>query len=145
GQIAGDGQADALEAASATLDRGVDADYFSFQIHERSAAVARIDGRVGLQEILIHVHVDVSAFGADDAGGDRAGHPQGRAHRQHPVADFHAIAVAHFQVRQRFFDVQANNGQVGLGIRLDVFGDEFSTVLKMDFDLLRAVNDVIVG
>src|SRR6202035_2839395 len=39
GEIAGDGQANALEAAGTGFDRGVDAHDLAFQVHERTAAV----------------------------------------------------------------------------------------------------------
>src|SRR5208282_3555301 len=42
GQVAGDGQADALPAAAAALDGGIDADHLSLEVDERSATVARI-------------------------------------------------------------------------------------------------------
>ena len=47
-EVAGDREADALEAAALGFDRGADADDFAVQIHERAAAVAGIDGGVGL-------------------------------------------------------------------------------------------------
>src|SRR6185503_21121732 len=38
--------------ARGALDRAVDADHFAARIHERTTRVARVDGRIGLNEIL---------------------------------------------------------------------------------------------
>src|SRR5439155_5965980 len=43
GEVAGDGEADALEAAAAALDGRVDADRLAVEAHERAAGVARVD------------------------------------------------------------------------------------------------------
>jgi hypothetical protein len=89
--------------------------------------------------------VDVPSLGADDPGSDRARHAQRRANCQNAVADFHNVTVAQFQVGQRLLDVQPHDGQVGLGIGENVFGDNLPAVLKMDFDLLGAMNDMLIG
>jgi len=55
-------------------------------IEKRTAAVARIDGRIGLQKVLIHIHIEaVSAFGADDPGRHRSGQAERSAGRQNSV------------------------------------------------------------
>ena len=86
----------------------VDADHFAVEIDQGAAAVAGIDGRVGLQEILKDDRVGVaqgelaSPFGADDSKRDGMAQPEGAAHRQHEVANLHPIAVA-----------QGRGGQIG--------------------------------
>ena len=52
GGVHGQREADALVAALARRDRGVDADHFAADVQQRAAAVARVDGRIGLQEML---------------------------------------------------------------------------------------------
>src|SRR5207249_12265820 len=59
---------DSLKASALAFDGRAYADDFAFQIHERTAGIARVDGGVGLQEILVHVQMQsVSPLGADDA------------------------------------------------------------------------------
>ena len=53
GEVDGNGEADALVAAAAAEDGGVDADQPAVGVHERAAGVAGIDGGVGLDEILV--------------------------------------------------------------------------------------------
>src|SRR5947199_323960 len=48
--IDGDGEADAFEAAALRFDGAVDADHLAADIEQGTAAVALVDGRVGLQE-----------------------------------------------------------------------------------------------
>src|SRR5262249_44671031 len=53
GQVAGNGKADTLETARAALDGRGDADHFAVEANERPAAVAGIDRRARLQEIVL--------------------------------------------------------------------------------------------
>src|SRR6516162_3482441 len=50
-------------------DRGVDADYSALEVDQRPARIARIDGRVGLNEILIAFDARAAAERADNPGG----------------------------------------------------------------------------
>src|SRR5262249_53163658 len=139
------GQADALEAAGAALDGGVDADDLALQVDQRAAGVAGVDGRVGLDEVLVHVHVQATALGADDAVGHGAGPAERGADGQDAVADLHGPAVAQFEGGQVALGVDADDGQVGLGVDLDLLGREPAAVGQHDLDLVGAVDDVVVG
>ena len=137
GQVDGDGEADALVAAGVGRNGRVDADDLAVEIHQRAAAVAGIDGRVGLDEILAVGDADAASLGADDAGRDGAFQSEGLAEGQHPIADFDLVAVAQPGGGQRAGAVDADDGQVGLGIGLDVDGLEFPPVVQADRDLSR--------
>ena len=50
--VDGDGEADALVAAGVAGDGRVDADDLAVEVDQRAAAVAGVDGGVGLQEVL---------------------------------------------------------------------------------------------
>src|SRR6478736_2186778 len=68
-------EADSFVAAGGAGDGGVEAHHFAAQIHEWSAAIAGVDGGIGLDEILpleiIVAEVEVmTAFSADDAARD---------------------------------------------------------------------------
>ncbi len=117
------------------------------QIDERSAAVARIDGGVGLQEILVHVHVQPGApLGADDAVRDRTGQSEGRADRQHAIADLHRVGVAEFQrLKAGVLDIEHNDGDIGAAIAADVLRRELAAVQQIDHGSLRPFDDVIIG
>ena len=55
-----DREADADVAAGGAEDRGVDADQLAAQVDQRAAGVARVDRRVGLDEVLVAVAVDAA-------------------------------------------------------------------------------------
>ena len=94
GHVDGNGEADADIAARAREDGAVDPDHFARHIDEGSARVARVDGGVGLQEVVEGTLADRAPLGADDAGCHRLLEAEGRADGQHPVADLHLVGVA---------------------------------------------------
>jgi hypothetical protein len=55
-----DREADADVAAAAAEDRGVDADDLALRVEQRAARVARIDGGVGLDEVVVRALIDVA-------------------------------------------------------------------------------------
>jgi hypothetical protein len=59
--VGGNGEADALRAAGAREDRGVDADQLAGHVDQRAAGIAGIDRRVGLDEELIVGDADLRA------------------------------------------------------------------------------------
>ena len=52
-QVDRDGEADAHRAAAADEDEGVDPDHLAVRVHQRAAAVAGVDGGVGLDHVLV--------------------------------------------------------------------------------------------
>ena len=55
------------------------------RVEQRAAGVARIDGGVGLDEVVVRALVDVPPERADDAGGHRVLEAEGVADRDHPL------------------------------------------------------------
>src|SRR6266478_2175922 len=84
GQIRRNSEADALIAAGAAQDGGIDADQAAFGIHECAAGVTWIYRGVGLDEVLI-IQPDCAAppGGTDDARGNRLPNAERIADRQH--------------------------------------------------------------
>src|SRR6202030_1920728 len=52
------GEADADRAAGRRDDRRIDADHFTFEVEQRSARIAAIDGGVGLDVVVIGAGID---------------------------------------------------------------------------------------
>ena len=89
--VGGNGEADALRAARAREDRGVDADEPPAEIDQRAARIAGIDGGVGLDEELVVGDADLGArHRRDDAVGDGLADREGIADGEHHVADLQA-------------------------------------------------------
>ena len=61
GHVGRDREADADVAARLRNDLRVDADQLSLGVDERAAGVAMVDGRVGLQEVLVAAAADASS------------------------------------------------------------------------------------
>ena len=76
------------------MKAGIDADQVALQIDERAAGVARIDSRVGLDEILEPLHPDVRPVQpADDAGGHGLAYVPGIADGEDEIADLELARV----------------------------------------------------
>ena len=144
GEIDGNGEADALIAAGTAGNRRVDADDLAVEVHQRAAAVAGIDGGVGLNEVFTIGDAEAASLGADDAGRDRAFQSEGLAEGQDPIADFHLAAIAEPGGRKRARPLDAQHGQIGFRIGLDVGGLEFPSVVQADHDLAASGHDVVV-
>ena len=101
GQIDRNGKAVAGVEPGLAGDGGVHADHFAPHAHQRAAGVARVDGGVGLNEVLnaavaLAREGKAAALGADDAGGHREGQvvSQRITHRENPLPDPGGAAVA---------------------------------------------------
>ena len=93
-----DGEADALRAARAREDRGVDADDLAGHVDQRAARVAGIDRGVGLDEELIVADADLGAgHRRDDAVGHGLADAERIADREHQVADLQLVGVGEIE------------------------------------------------
>ena len=142
GVVHRDGEADAVVSTAAGGDGGVDADHFSPQVDERTAAVAGIDGRVGLQIALTFVDARVAAFGTDDAGRDGCADVEGVPQSEDPITDLHFIAVAQRNMREGLPGVDTNDGDIRARIGVPVGGGQFTTVLPFDDHPIRPIDDM---
>ena len=100
-RLIGHGETDAFIAIGAADDGGVDADQPAFGVHQRAAGIARIDGGIRLDEILVmrvgigFVERETAApQPADDAHGDGLAHAEGIADGQYDVADLQLIELS---------------------------------------------------
>src|SRR5207237_3867366 len=78
-EIRGNGEADALVATgSVSDDRGIDSDQLTAVVDQGAAGIARIDGRVGLDKVLVVFNAEVAAARrAYDAFGDGLSNAKG--------------------------------------------------------------------
>src|ERR1019366_6299678 len=79
-------EADTLAAARLREDQGIDTDHPAGIVDQRSAAVARVDGRVGLDIDDGVVRFQLARYRAHDAHADRSFQAKGRTDRQHQLA-----------------------------------------------------------
>ena len=101
--FAGNRKADALRAAGAREDRGVDADELAAEIDQRAAGIAGIDRGVGLDEELIVGDADLCARDRrDDAVRHGLADAERIADREHQVADLQRVGIGEFERRKLF-------------------------------------------
>ncbi len=149
--VDGNREADALVAAGGAGDGRVEADDFAAQIHERSAAVARVDGGIGLNEVLelelfvAEVEI-VPAFGAHDSAGDALAEAEWAADGEYEIADLERIAISQAS-RFQSAGVDRQRGHVGLTIAPNLRGVEDAAVVQMNFDSFgrRMADHVAIG
>ena len=136
-----DREADPLAATGVAGDRRVEADHFAAQVHERAAAVAGIDRRVGLDEVLkphaFLAKLEVAAAeGRDDAERHGMRQAEGAADGEHGVADLDGVVRGEpggFQVVGLDFE----HGDVGRCIRPEPQGLELAGVIEPDRDVVE--------
>ena len=111
------------------------------------AAVARIDGRIGLQIILVGSGVEDAApvLGADDSLGDGLVEPAGMTDGHHPVADFHLVRVAKGHRRQLLIGCYSDYRQIGFRVGANQLAWIGGAVGQQHIDLGRSGDHVVVG
>ncbi len=145
--IGGDGKADALRAAGARIDRGVDADQPAVEVDQRAAGIAGIDGGVGLDEELIIADADLGARQRrDDAVRHGLADAERIADRQHHVADLQVVGIGEVEHREFFVDaLQAQDGEIAVLVLEHDLGVELALVGQRDLHFAGALDHVVIG
>ena len=139
-----DRKGQALIAAVAAVDAGIDADHFALQIEQRATGIARIDRHIGLQEGNVIGARQHPALGADDADRDRVAETIGRTDGQRPTADLSLCRIADAHGRQAA-GVDFEQGDIGHRIETDQPGPEFAAVGQLDADLATTFDHMGIG
>jgi len=145
GEVHRDSKAYALIAATPGKDRGIDSDELTLCIDERAAGIARIDGRVGLDEVFVVLDTEVRpAGGADDSHGHGLADAKGITNRKSEITDLNFGRIAKGDGGQ-VVRINLQNGNVRLGIAANDLGGEFALVAQRNFNVRGAIDNVIVG
>lgn len=143
--VDGDREADADVAPRRRQDRRVDADELALQIDQGTAGVARVNGRIGLYEILVTFYAETAApQGADDSRGDGLVEAERIADRHHEVTNTELVRVARGDLRQ-VVGVDPDNGHVRVRVGPHQFRLELPAVVERNLDLIRFFDDVGIG
>ena len=149
--IAWDRKTDAGTDATRSCEGRVDAHGLAIEIQERAARVARVDGRIGLYEILeaeIPAEVQtVASLGADDAERDGMAEAEGIADGQDPLADLQCVRVGQFDEGKRFIAIDLRYGHIRGRIGPNHFRFQFLAVGQCHFDhaIFGIADEVVVG
>ncbi len=128
--------------------QGVDADHFAGQVDQRSAGVALVDGRIGLDQVFDIVAiagVDRAPGGADHTHSDRVLEiAQRRADGDHRLTRVQGFRVAQHRYR-RGSPIRLEHRQVGVNIRAHQAGLLLGAVRQDDPQIGGAFHYVVIG
>ena len=118
---------------------------FAAIIHQRAAGIARINRRIGLNEVLVVLDAEVAAaLRAHDAHRHGLADAERIADRQRVVADLHFGRIAQRNRWLNLSPVQLQHRDVRLRIGADDLRLELALVRQRDLHVGRAVHDVVV-
>ena len=141
----GNGKPDAHAAARSRINGRIDAQQIAIGVHQRTARIARIDGGVGLDEILERVDAElIASQRADDAPGDGLSDAKRVADGQHLVPHLQCVGVAQHNDRQAV-QVDLQNCQVSVRIGPDHRGRRAAAVVEDNLDLIGTLHHMVVG
>ena len=113
-------------------------------IEGRATRITLIDGRVDLNEIVVRATSDVTAAGRNDTGRYRAAQAKRVADRKYPIANSGlAIRKLHKWKVRAALDLDQSN--IGPRVCPDYFRGVGLSGVRRYFDLVGAINDVVVG
>ena len=93
----------------------VDADELAVGVQQRTARVARIHRRVGLQNVAVHhlaVITGLAVFGRQDADRDGVGEAEWIAEGDHRLAEKQVVVLGKRHRRQRHFGIDFDQGEI---------------------------------
>src|SRR5581483_4457511 len=145
-QAAGDGETDAAVQA---LNESIDADDLAFDVDQRPSAVARVDQRIGLNEILVHGHSfervnHGASLGTDVAKGHAIIEPEGRADGDGKLADLRLAGIGQYGCRQ-VLRINLDDRNVRLWIHPADRGFVLFAILEPNPNCFRVFDDMTVG
>ena len=136
-----------LDAAG--LDLRVDADHLAGGVEQRTARVAGVDRRVGLQDVVDREAVgrrDLALKRRDHARRQRPFQVEGVADRVDRVADLGGARVAERErVQGQAVRVDAQHGEIVGGVLADDLRFDGLAFFEADRDLHGVLDDVVVG
>ena len=144
--VGGDGEADAHIAAGGGEDGGVDTDQLAVEIDQRAAGVARVNGGVGLNKIL--VALDTQAGAAQrrhDTGGHRLTETEGVADGDHEITHLETGGIGDTDLRQVLGAFQFQHRQVDFLVQAHQFRRQFTAVDQGHFDFVGVSRHMGVG
>ena len=128
GKIDRDGKSNPLASATSRQNRSIDSDQLSLGIDQGAAGVSRINGRIGLDEVLIVLDAQMrAAFGADDSHGHRLADAERISNGKHKVAHLHFGGISQ-RNGWKIVRVNFEYGDIGLGVCTDDVRLEFALI-----------------
>ena len=151
-RVGGHGEANSLITGGLSQDRGIYPNDLVGHVDQRSTRIARVDGRVGLDEVLElagSALFDGAVPGRDDACGNRLGKRKRAADGNHPVAHLAGVRIAHLHRGQRLGGGNLHHRQIGILIYANYLAHAplkaFRVGGKLHINAIRLLHHVIVS
>src|SRR6185369_505187 len=126
-------------------DGGIDADHLPVDVQKRPPGVARIDGSVGLDEVLVGFNAHVGAAGGRyDADSHGTVQTKGIADGNSPLPDFKLVRITENRYR-KIGRIDLDNGDVGFLVRADNLGVIHLVIGELDLNALGIAHDMAIG
>src|SRR5262249_34194737 len=128
-------------------DRRVDPDDLALEIHQGTSGIARVDRRVGLDEVLVRGNAYVGASGgADDSDGHGLVQSEWIADGDGPLTDLERVGISERGDSQgMLIGLETHEREVCLRISAKDLPPVLALVGKTDDDFIRPFDDVKVG
>src|SRR5262249_38263010 len=117
----------------------------AFQVDQRAPGISRVDGRIGLDEVVVTALADEPSLGADDTRGDRMLEAEWVADGHHPFADAQLIGVAEGYSAEIGDVVDLDDGDIRLRVTAHDLRLVLLFILELDDDFVGVLDDVVVG
>ena len=140
----GNGKTDILCALCLTQVTGIDANDFAEVVNQRTAAIAGIDGSIGLDEILVKNRPQIIAAGcADNTHGHGMAQSKGIADGQYHIAYSHGAIFCQRCSRQTV-EVNFKHCQVRFRVAANYLRCCKAAIPQTHSDILNTIDHVIV-
>src|SRR4051795_9633944 len=138
-----DRKCDADAATGWRINRSVHANDFALHIERRTSRIALVDRRVDLDEIVVWTTSDVPTARRNNPSSYAATKAKRVADRKHPIAS-PSFALRQSYKWEVWTSVHFDQSQVGPRIGSDYLRSIVLSAISRYFDLLGAIDDVIV-
>ena len=145
-QRRGDGEPDPVRSARTRQDRGIHPNEPPADIHKRPARIARIDRRIGLDEIAARIARGRARAREPRHNPRRAGlpDPERIADGQHQLAHLDRVALAQRQERHVARRVELEDRQIGLLVAQKHPRRELAPVVQHDPDVVSPAHHMVI-
>jgi hypothetical protein len=117
----------------------------ALEVKERPSAVARIERRVGLYEIVVCAEPEGPSLGADYAGRDGVSEPERVTYSYDPVAYPEVLGISVFDRLQLAIGFEFYDGEVRFRIPADYFRFVLIAVFEYDAYVRGLFDYVVIG